>query len=76
MLLGCKTHFGIAPECIYPRYKPRFLYFYVIKHTNLNKKELTFLLQKLIVEDKTMKENSVAEIVSDLNIILKNNEYK
>ncbi len=58
------------------RYKDIFDFYYLIKYTNLNKKELTFLLQKLIVKDKTMKENSVVEIVSDLSIILNNNEYK
>lgn len=58
------------------RYKDIFDIYYLINNTNINKNNLLEIMHTLIINDTTMRENSIADITKNLNITLNNNTFK
>ena len=58
------------------RYKDIFDIYYLINKTDINKDDLLNIIDKLIIKDKTMRENSVEDIIKNLTIILNNSVFK
>lgn len=58
------------------RYKDIFDIYYLINNTSINKDDLLNIMNTLIIEDKTMKENNIEDIIKHLHIILNNNLFK
>ena len=49
---------------------------YLINNTCVDKNELLIIINALIINDKTMRENNIQDIVKSLNITLNNNIFK
>lgn len=58
------------------RYKDIFDIYYLINNTRVDKNELLIIINALIINDKTMRENNIQDIVKSLNITLNNNIFK
>jgi predicted nucleotidyltransferase component of viral defense system len=58
------------------RYKDIFDIYYLINKTSINKDELLYMMNKVIIEDSTMRENNIKDIIKNLNTILNNNIFK
>lgn len=58
------------------RYKDIFDIYYLINKTDINKDDLINVIDALIIKDTTMRENSVEDIIKNLNIILNNSVFK
>lgn len=58
------------------RYKDIFDIYYLITNTDINKDELLNIIYSLIIDDKTMKENSLNDIIKNLKITINNNIFK
>lgn len=58
------------------RYKDIFDIYYLINKTDINKDDLKNIMNILIIEDKTMRENNNEDIIKNLNITLNNNIFK
>lgn len=58
------------------RYKDIFDIYYLINKTDINKDNLSDIMNTLIIEDTTMRENSIHDIIKNLNITLNNNVFK
>lgn len=58
------------------RYKDIFDIYYLINNTNINKDILLNIMNTLIIEDSTMRENNIEDIIKNLNTILNNNVFK
>ena len=58
------------------RYKDIFDIYYLINNTDINKDELIAILHTLIINDKTMKENNLNDIINNLTITINNNIFK
>ena len=58
------------------RYKDIFDIYYLINKTDINKDDLLNIINILIIEDKTMRENNIDDIVRNLNSTLNNNIFK
>lgn len=58
------------------RYKDIFDIYYLINKTDINKDDLLYMINKLIIEDPTMRENNIEDIIKNLNTILNNNIFK
>lgn len=58
------------------RYKDIFDIYYLINNTNVNKDELLNIIHLLIINDKTMKENNLNDIIKNLTITINNNIFK
>ena len=54
------------------RYKDIFDIYYLINKTDINKDDLLNVIDILIIKDITMRENSIEEIIKNINIILNN----
>ena len=50
--------------------------YYLINNTRVDKNELLIIINALIINDKTMRENNIQDIVKSLNITLNNNIFK
>ena len=48
----------------------------LINNTRVDKNELVIIINALIINDKTMRENNIQDIVKSLNITLNNNIFK
>ena len=48
----------------------------MINKTDINKDNLSDIMNTLIIEDTTMRENSIHDIIKNLNITLNNNVFK
>ena len=58
------------------RYKDIFDIYYLINNTDINKDELLNIIHLLIINDKTMKENNLNDIVKNLTITINNSIFK
>lgn len=58
------------------RYKDIFDIYYLINKTDINKDALLNVINTLIIEDTTMRENKIGDIIKNLNTILNNNIFK
>ena len=58
------------------RYKDIFDIYYLINKTDINKDDLLNIMNKLIIQDVTMRENNIEDIIKNLNITLNNNIFK
>ena len=58
------------------RYKDIFDIYYLINKTDINKNELINIIDKLIIKDKTMRENSIHDIIKNLDTTFNNNIFK
>ena len=58
------------------RYKDIFDIYYLINNTNINKKELLNIINTIIINDITMRENNIDDIIKNLEITLNNNIFK
>lgn len=58
------------------RYKDIFDIYYLINNTAINKDDLLNIMNTLIIEDTTMRENNIEDIIKNLSIILNNNIFK
>ncbi len=58
------------------RYKDIFDIYYLINSTNINKDEILNILDTLIINDNTMKENNINDIVKRLEVTLNNSIFK
>lgn len=58
------------------RYKDIFDIYYLINNTNINKDDLLNVMNKLIIEDTTMREENIEDIIKNLNTTLNNNIFK
>lgn len=58
------------------RYKDIFDIYYLINETSINKSDLLDVINILIIEDKTMREKNMNDIVDNLNAVLNNNIFK
>ena len=58
------------------RYRDIFDIHYLINKTNINKDDLINIIDTLIIKDTTMRENSIHEIIKNLNITLNNRIFK
>ena len=50
--------------------------YYLINNTNINKKELLNIINTIIINDITMRENNIDDIIKNLEITLNNNIFK
>ncbi len=57
------------------RYKDIFDFYYLINNCNLNKDKLLETIKILIIEDDTLKEKSIEEVVVTLKKVLSNKRY-
>lgn len=58
------------------RYKDIFDIYYLINNTDISKERLLKILNSLIINNKTMRENNISDIVKNLEITLNNNIFK
>ena len=58
------------------RYKDIFDIYYLINNAYINKEELLYIIHSLIINDKTMKENNLNDIIKKLTMIINNNIFK
>lgn len=58
------------------RYKDIFDIYYLINETSINKSDLLEVINILIIEDTTMREKNMNDIVDNLNAVLNNNIFK
>ena len=58
------------------RYKDIFDIYYLINNTNVNKDELLTIINSLIINDKTMNENNLNDIIKNLTLTINNNIFK
>lgn len=58
------------------RYKDIFDIYYLINETDINKDNLLNMMNTLIIEDSTMRENNIEDIIKNLNTTLNNNIFK
>lgn len=58
------------------RYKDIFDIYYLINETSINKSDLLDVINILIIEDTTMREKNMNDIVDNLNAVLNNNIFK
>ena len=58
------------------RYKDIFDIYYLINKTDINKDDLLNIINTLIIDDTTMRENNIEDIIKNLNITLNNNVFK
>lgn len=58
------------------RYKDIFDIYYLINNTNIDKDDLLYTINKLIIEDPTMREQTLEDIIKNLNITLNNDIFK
>ncbi len=58
------------------RYKDIFDIYYLINNTNINKEDILNIIDALIINDSTMSQNSIQDIVKDLSVTLNNNIFK
>ena len=58
------------------RYKDIFDIYYLINETSINKNDLLDVINILIIEDTTMREKNMNDIVDNLNAVLNNNIFK
>ncbi len=58
------------------RYKDIFDIYYLINNTSINKDDLLNMMDILIIEDETMKEKNIEDIVENLDKTLNNNIFK
>ena len=58
------------------RYKDIFDIYYLINKTDINKDDLLNIMNTLIIEDTTMRENNIHDIIKNLDITLNNNIFK
>ncbi len=58
------------------RYRDIFDIHYLINKTNINKDDLINIIDTLIIKDTTMRENSIHDIIKNLNITLNNRIFK
>ncbi len=58
------------------RYKDIFDIYYLINKTAINKDDLLNMMDTLIIEDETMNEKNIKDIVENLNETLNNNIFK
>ncbi len=57
------------------RYKDIFDIYYLINNTDINKDKLVNILYLLIINDKTMKEKTLNDIINNLTITINNNIF-
>ena len=55
------------------RYKDIFDIYYLINNTDINKEELLYIIHSLIINDNTMKESNLNDIIKNLKITINNN---
>ena len=65
-------NFGIRTT----RYKDIFDIYYLINKTDINNINLLKLLDIMIIKDKLMRENSIEDIVDNINNIINNKIFK
>ena len=58
------------------RYKDIFDIYYLINNTDINKGFLLKILKLLIIDDETMREKSIIDIKTNLEVILNNSIFK
>ena len=58
------------------RYKDIFDISYLINNTDINKEELLYIIHSLIIDDNTMKESNLNDIIKNLKITINNNIFK
>ena len=58
------------------RYKDIFDIYYLINNTSINKDELLMILNMLIIDDNSMREKNIEDIVKNLSITLNNNAFR
>ena len=58
------------------RYKDIFDIYYLINNTAINKDELLNIIHYIIINDKTMKENNLNDIIKNLELTINNNIFK
>lgn len=58
------------------RYKDIFDIYYLINNTDIDKERLLYILDVLIINDKTMKENNINNIIEKLEFVLTSNYFK
>lgn len=58
------------------RYKDIFDIYFLINNTNIDKDNLLYMINKLIIEDSTTRESNIGDIIKNLNTILNNNIFK
>ena len=58
------------------RYKDIFDIYYLINNTDINKEKLLYIIHSLIINDKTMKQNNLNDIIKNLTITINNNIFK
>lgn len=58
------------------RYKDIFDIYYLLNNTDINKDKLLNIIKSLIIDDKTMREKNISDIVKKLDMILNNNIFK
>ncbi len=58
------------------RYKDLFDFYYLINNGNLNKKKLLKAIDVLIINDDSMRENNIEEIIKRITTIFNSNNYK
>lgn len=58
------------------RYKDIFDIYYLINETSISSEKLLSIINILIIEDETMRENSMENIIINLNTTLNNNIFK
>lgn len=58
------------------RYKDIFDIYYLINNTDVKKEQLLSIMHILIINDTTMKENSINDIIKNLKLTINNNLFK
>jgi len=58
------------------RYKDIFDIYYLINNAYINKEELLYIIHSLIINDNTMKESNLNDIIKNLKITINNNIFK
>lgn len=58
------------------RYKDIFDIYYLLNNTDINKDNLLNIIYTLIIKDTTMRENSIEDIIKNINITLNNRIFK
>lgn len=74
-IIGEKLKSLLKLGIISTRFKDIFDFYYLINYTNLNKDELLKVLQKIIISDKSMKENNIEDIVKRLKDIFSDKRF-
>jgi len=57
------------------RYKDIFDIYYLINNAYINKEELLYIIHSLIINDNTMKESNLNDIIKNLKITINNNIF-